>query len=120
MESPKTWTEEEAERVVFQDEGLSEKSDEELLEEQDDDGVDIKVVVQKVRFDYYICTTADLTRVSRSVKYPNSPVPHPSAPKLSRRRSVLSMPLPQTPTKSSASSISSSMLLPVGTRLTLC
>ncbi|KAF5349402.1 hypothetical protein D9758_015513 [Tetrapyrgos nigripes] len=49
MESPKTWTEEEAEKVFAQDEGLSEKSDKELLEEQDSNGVDIEVVVQKIR-----------------------------------------------------------------------
>ncbi|KAF5372577.1 hypothetical protein D9758_005305 [Tetrapyrgos nigripes] len=47
IESANTWTEEEAESVVAQDEGLSETSDEKLLEEQDDDGVDIKAVVQK-------------------------------------------------------------------------
>ncbi|KAF5332345.1 hypothetical protein D9758_017449 [Tetrapyrgos nigripes] len=49
IESANTWTEEEAESVVAQDEGLSETSDEKLLEEQDDDGVDIKAVVQKIR-----------------------------------------------------------------------
>ncbi|ESK86669.1 pro-pol protein, partial [Moniliophthora roreri MCA 2997] len=49
IEVSSEWTEEMAEGVTVQDWGMTEKTDQKLLNEQDDNSVDVKAIVQKIQ-----------------------------------------------------------------------